>query len=154
LNEPAKENEIVKTPLRHAGVHVPPPLFYIAGLVAGEGLDRWRPLPISRDAAWLREGVGLFGILVWLAVFLSAYITFRRARTTIIPNRPATTVVTHGPYRFTRNPMYVSLVAFYLGAMFLMNTWWPLLFLPVVVAVIDRAIIAREERYLSSAFPE
>jgi protein-S-isoprenylcysteine O-methyltransferase Ste14 len=49
--------------------------------------------------------------------------------------------------------MYVGLVALYLGVTLLMNSWWPLFFLPVVVILIDRTVIAREERYLASAFP-
>ena len=53
----------------------------------------------------------------------------------------------------TRNPMYVSLVALYAGVTLLVNTWWPFLFLPFVVIAVDRAVIAREERYLASAFP-
>lgn len=140
-------------PLSHAGVHLPPPLIYAAGVAAGWGLNRWHPLPITAGASRVRVAAGAAGVLVWLAIFLGALIAFRRARTTLIPNRPAAAVVTEGPYRFTRNPMYVSLVALYLGITLLMNTWWPMLFLPVVVFAIDRAVIAREERYLASAFP-
>jgi protein-S-isoprenylcysteine O-methyltransferase Ste14 len=140
-------------PIPHAGVHFPPPLLYVAGLAAGWGLDRWRALPMTPDASAAREVAGLVGLLIWLALFLSALATFRRARTTLIPNHPAAALVTRGPYRITRNPMYVSLVALYLGVTLLMNSWWPLLFLPVVVILIDRMVIAREERYLASAFP-
>jgi protein-S-isoprenylcysteine O-methyltransferase Ste14 len=138
--------------LPHAGVHFPPPLLYFAGLAAGWGLDRWLRLPISGES-WIREAVGGVGILVWLVLFLSALATFLRARTTLIPNQPARALVTGGPYRVTRNPMYVSLVALYVGVTLLMNSWWPFVFLPAVVLIIDRAVIAREERYLASAFP-
>ncbi len=140
-------------PLPHAGVHFPPPLLYVAGLAAGWGLHRWQPLPLTAGASWVREISGAVGVVVWLALFLSAFTAFRRVRTTIIPNQPAAALVTQGPYRLTRNPMYLSLVALYLGATLLMNSWWPLMFLPVVVAVVDRAVIVREERYLASAFP-
>jgi protein-S-isoprenylcysteine O-methyltransferase Ste14 len=139
--------------LPHAGVRFPPPLLYLAGLVAGWGLDRWRPLPITSGTSWVREAIGVIGILVWLALFLGALVAFRRARTTLIPNQPAAALVTTGPYRLTRNPMYVSLVALYLGITLLANSAWPLLLLPLVVIGIDRAVIAREERYLASAFP-
>jgi protein-S-isoprenylcysteine O-methyltransferase Ste14 len=136
----------------HAGVRFPPPLLYFAGLAAGWGLDRWHRLPISGESP-VREVIGGVGILIWLALFLSALVAFRRARTTLIPNLPAAALVTRGPYRITRNPMYLSLVALYLGVTLLMNSWWPLILLPAVVIVIDRAVIAREERYLASAFP-
>jgi protein-S-isoprenylcysteine O-methyltransferase Ste14 len=93
------------------------------------------------------------GVVVWFALAATAMAAFRRARTTLIPNRPAHALVTTGPYRFTRNPMYVSLVALYLGVTAMLNTWWPVLFLPLVVICIDRMVVAREERYLASAFP-
>jgi protein-S-isoprenylcysteine O-methyltransferase Ste14 len=140
-------------PLAHAGVHVPPPFIYAAGVAAGWELNRWRPLPITAGASRIRELAGIVGVLLWLAIFIAAAVAFRRARTTLIPNRPAAAIVTQGPYRFTRNPMYVSLVALYLGVTAMMNTWWPLILLPLVVIVIDRMVIAREERYLAGAFP-
>ncbi|HEY2065789.1 MAG TPA: isoprenylcysteine carboxylmethyltransferase family protein [Gemmatimonadaceae bacterium] len=140
-------------PLPHAGVRFPPPLVYVVGLAAGWLLNRWWPAPITAGPSGLRVALGALGVLAWLAIFLGAFAAFRRSRTTIVPNRPATVIVTGGPYRFTRNPMYVSLVALYLGLTLLLNTWWPLLFLPVVVVVIQARVIAREERYLQSAFP-
>ncbi|HEX6629907.1 MAG TPA: isoprenylcysteine carboxylmethyltransferase family protein, partial [Gemmatimonadaceae bacterium] len=71
-----------------------------------------------------------------------------------IPNRPATRLATGGPYRLTRNPMYVSLAALYLGVALFANSWWPVALLPLVLLVVDRAVIAREERYLAAAFPD
>lgn len=142
-------------PLPHAGVGFPPPLVYAAGVAAGWALHRWvHPLPITAGNAWPRLALGAAGVLAWLALFASAAATFRRARTTLIPNRPASAIATGGPYRFTRNPMYVSLVALYVGVTLLVNSWWPFLFLPVVIVLIDRTVIAREERYLASAFPQ
>jgi len=141
-------------PIPHAGVHFPPPLIYAAGIAAGWALNRWlHPLPIAAGSSLLREVIGVAGVLAWLALFLSALVAFRRARTTLIPNQPATAIVTTGPYRFTRNPMYVSLVALYVGVTFLLNSWWPVAFLLLVVIAIDRTVIAREERYLAGAFP-
>jgi protein-S-isoprenylcysteine O-methyltransferase Ste14 len=53
----------------------------------------------------------------------------------------------------TRNPMYVSLAVLYVGLTLIVNSWWPLPLLAVVLVVVDRAVIAREERYLAAAFP-
>ncbi len=50
--------------------------------------------------------------------------------------------------------MYVSLVVLYLGITLFVNSWWPVILLPAVVLIVDRAVIAREERYLAAAFPE
>jgi len=140
-------------PRAHAGVAFPPPFVYVAGIVLGWLLHRWRPLPITDGASTVRVALGIAMLLVFLLLFLAAFRAFRRARTTLIPNKPATAFVTSGPYAITRNPMYVSLVALYVAVMLWLNSWWPLVLLPVVVLVIDRAVIAREERYLDEAFP-
>ena len=77
---------------------------------------------------------------------------FFRARTHLIPNRPANALVMAGPYRFTRNPMYVSLTAVYLGVCVLMLSLWALLLLPLVLMVIYTKVIAPEEAYLERRF--
>lgn len=138
----------------HAGVHFPPPLWYLAGLAAGEGLHLWHPWYMTQGASPARVAAGMAGVAVYLALFLGALTAFRRAHTTLIPNKPAAAFVTNGPYRFTRNPMYVSLAAVYLGLSALANSWWPVVLLPLVIIAVDRMVIAREERYLASAFPD
>jgi protein-S-isoprenylcysteine O-methyltransferase Ste14 len=137
----------------HAGVAYPPPLLYVVGLAVGVGLHRWRPWPITAGASTARMTLAILCLLAWAAIFLGALTTFRRARTTMIPNRPATALVSDGPYRFTRNPMYVSLVALYLAVTLFVDSWWPLVLLPVVMLAVDRMVIAREERYLGAAYP-
>ena len=138
---------------RDAGVVVPPPLIYAAGLLAGWALNRWRPLPISAGTPTVRLAVAALCGLLWLALFAGAFGRFRRAHTSIIPNQPTTALVTTGPYRWSRNPMYVSLVALYVAVALVLGSWWPFVLLPVVVLAIDRLVIAREERYLAAAFP-
>lgn len=138
----------------NAGVRFPPPFVYVLGIVGGWLLDRWAgALPITPGPSRMRDVVSILFALVYLALFVGALAAFRRARTTLIPNRPATAFVTRGPYGFTRNPMYLSLVALYVAVALWLNSWWPFLLLPIVVLVIDRAVIAREERYLGAAFP-
>ncbi len=141
------------SPPQHAGVRFPPPLLYVAGIAVGVGLHRWWPLPMTAGASPGRAVGAAICLLAYVALFFGSFAVFRRARTTLIPNRPAAALVTAGPYRFTRNPMYLSLVALYLGVTLLANTWWPLLLLPIVVFAVDRVVIAREERYLAHAFP-
>jgi protein-S-isoprenylcysteine O-methyltransferase Ste14 len=142
-----------ESPLPHPGVRLPPPLLYVAGWAVGVLLNRWRALPITPGPSVVRAIAATACVVAWMALMLSALGAFRRGHTTMVPNRPATSFVTSGPYRFTRNPMYVSLVVLYLGATLFADSWWPLLFLPVVVIAVQRTVIAREERYLGGAFP-
>lgn len=145
-------------PPPHAGVSFPPPFLYVAAFVAGLLLQRGWPLPITGPrhgtarGAVLIAGLALF--LMFLGLLASAFFNFGRARTTVIPNRPASALVTSGPYRISRNPMYLALALLHAGLALLLNTWWPLFFLPIAVIAIDRLVIAREERYLASAFPQ
>jgi protein-S-isoprenylcysteine O-methyltransferase Ste14 len=137
----------------NAGVRFPPPLLYLLGLVVGWIAQHYRPLPITVSHSGARTGLGILSLAIWALLSFSAVALFRRAGTSLIPNKPSAAFVTTGPYRWTRNPMYVSLIALYIGLTLLTNSWWPMLFLPLVVLLIDRLVIAREERYLSSAFP-
>ena len=140
--------------LQSPGVRFPPPLLFAGGLAVGWVLDRYlRALPMAGDGRSLdRAGT----VLVLLGVALAAWgmITFRRAHTAIVPLHPASRIVTNGPYRFTRNPMYTGLTLVYLGVSLHMNSVWPLLALPIVLALLLRLVVRREEAYLRSAFPD
>jgi protein-S-isoprenylcysteine O-methyltransferase Ste14 len=140
-------------PIPHAGVGFPPPLLYAAGLFIGWLVHRNWPLPLTAGASQLREVVAMIFMAGWVVLMCWAFATFFRAHTTFLPNRPATTLVTNGPYRFSRNPMYVSFAALYIAVTLLINSWWPMALLPVVFIAVRRAVVAREERYLASAFP-
>ena len=79
-------------------------------------------------------------------------ISFVRARTAVMPHLPASRLVTAGPYRFTRNPMYLGITLAYAGLALLIDTAWPLLLLPAVLALLMVVVVRREERYLERAF--
>lgn len=135
---------------RGADVRLPPPLVYAVPLLLLWLLDRAVPWRLP-DVA-LRTGLGWALLLAGFALAGWGAATFRRQRTTVIPHHPVTTVVTTGPYRFTRNPMYLGMALAYLGASLLLGSSWPLLGLPLVVLTVDRLVIAREERYLHARF--
>ena len=134
-------------------VRYPPPLLFVFGIVAGWLLYRAFPLPLigstARSAAalvgWLLVALGT-GLSVW------ALATLRGAGTPIRPNQPASTLVTHGPYRHSRNPMYLGLCVVYLGVILLVNSMWTVLFVPFVIAILFLSVIRREERYLAATF--
>lgn len=137
------------------GVQYPPPLLYVIGLGLGWLLQRSYPLSLFPDDS--SAGLWVSGwLLVGLALLLlaAALLTFLRHRTGIYPNQPATAIVRSGPYRFSRNPMYVALTMLYVGIVLLTNQLWPLLLLPLVIMVIQKAVIQREEDYLKEAFGE
>jgi protein-S-isoprenylcysteine O-methyltransferase Ste14 len=134
-------------------VRYPPPLLFGLALLAGGLLHRAFPLPLvgptARSAAaivgWLFVVLGT-GLSVW------GVATFRGAGTSIRPSRPPSTMVTHGPFRLSRNPMYLGLTLVYLGVMLLMNSVWTVLFLPLVIALLYLTVIRHEERHLASTF--
>ena len=135
-----------------SGVRVPPPLVYLAGFLVGLGLEIAFPvdgLPLGLALAGAVVGIGLF-----VALDSSAMQRFRRAGTNVIPFRPTTAIVTSGPYRFTRNPMYVGMACLYAGLALAFGVIWALAILPAVLLFIDRQVIAREERYLEGKFGE
>lgn len=96
--------------------------------------------------------LGWFLFAVGMAFAGAAIATFRLHGTAIIPHLPATRVVESGPYRVSRNPMYVGLTAVYLGLVAWTGAVWPLAILPLVLWVLTAAVIRREERYLSRKF--
>lgn len=134
----------------HADVRVIPPLLYAVPLAVGVGLHAVRPWIIpGRPATTVLGGaVGAAGVLL----AASAAATFRSRDTTVMPHRPVTALVTTGPFRLTRNPMYVGLALVYTGVTLLVGTWWPLTLLPFVLLAVDRLVIAREEPYLARSF--
>jgi protein-S-isoprenylcysteine O-methyltransferase Ste14 len=83
-----------------------------------------------------------------------ALVTLVRHRTTFHPDREASRLVVAGPYRFSRNPIYLGLTAVYAGAALLANTLWAILLLPLVLIIVATQVIGREERYLARTFGE
>jgi protein-S-isoprenylcysteine O-methyltransferase Ste14 len=95
---------------------------------------------------------GLFLVGSWLALAISAVVTFRRAGTTPNPTKPSTALAFGGPYKITRNPMYLGLVLLVLGAGLVMNSIWLVLLAAPVAFFLRNAVILKEERYLERKF--
>jgi protein-S-isoprenylcysteine O-methyltransferase Ste14 len=135
-----------------SGVDLPPPLLYAGGFAAGYGAHRLLAVRLWPETTTVESLLG-WGLLVGgVLLAVSAAYLFRRAGTTPNPMKPTSALVIWGPYRFTRNPMYVGMTALYVGGTLLLNDPWPLAFLPVVIALMQRRVIAREEAYLERRF--
>ena len=132
------------------GVRIPPPLFYAAAVVGGWLLDRWWSLPVGVDS--VRPVFASLLLGGFLLLMGSAITSFRRRRTSVLPFRPATTLVIAGPYRYTRNPMYLGAALLVLALGFWLNTWWPILLLIPTLVIIQRYVIGREESYMRRRF--
>ena len=128
-----------------------PPVALAIGTIAGFGLNWLFPLPFvppSLPRAWI-------GLVLFLAgIFLAAWSarTFRKAHTNVLTSQPASTIVTTGPYGFSRNPIYVGMFLGLGGFAIAFNTLWFLAVLIAMVFVIRFGVIAREEIYLESKF--
>jgi protein-S-isoprenylcysteine O-methyltransferase Ste14 len=132
------------------GVAAPPPLVYLAAIVVGAALERvWRwKLPTGR---W---GTVVGALLIVAAIVLvgSALSQFKRAETSPKPHKPTTAIVTSGPFRFTRNPIYVSFTLAQLGIALMIASGWILALVVPALLFIRIGVIAREERYLERKF--
>jgi protein-S-isoprenylcysteine O-methyltransferase Ste14 len=134
-----------------AGVKIPPPLLYLATLALGILASAWYPLTaLPRVLAWTLGGALIAAGIVIGPVWGMA--TLRRAGTTVRPDRASSRLVTTGPFRFSRNPLYLSLTLVYAGLALAANAVWALLLLIPLLFVIQRFVIRREEAYLARAF--
>ena len=145
---------ITKKRTRGPGTPFPPTLLFVLGLLFAWWLHASIPFEIIAAPSfgpWVLA-VGAVALAAGAAVFWWGMSTFARARTGILLQRPASRLVTYGPYRWSRNPMYVGFVAMYLGLAILMNSVWPIALLPAVIVSLELIVITREERYLRTIF--
>ncbi|HUA77361.1 MAG TPA: isoprenylcysteine carboxylmethyltransferase family protein, partial [Acetobacteraceae bacterium] len=95
---------------------------------------------------------GLVPVLIGVLLAMSAFVRFRLAGTTVRPDRASSALVVRGPYRFTRNPMYLGMTLAYGGVALAAQSLWALLLLPAVLWLIRTRVIAREEAFLRERF--
>ncbi|MFA4818996.1 MAG: isoprenylcysteine carboxylmethyltransferase family protein [Patescibacteria group bacterium] len=131
-------------------VIAPPPFIYLGGIAVGFILHLIKPLSFLPKNFALPLGVVLIVISVLLVV--TAIRTFIRAKTNIDVRKPTTSIVSVGPYRFTRNPIYLSMALLTIGIAVWANALWILITLVPVLLVMQFAVILREEDYLTRKF--
>jgi protein-S-isoprenylcysteine O-methyltransferase Ste14 len=132
-----------------------PPLIYSAALFAAWGLQRvdafaWGDRVLSK----VPSAVGMAVFTVGIALDLWAFFTLRRKGTPVLPTQAARALVTSGPYRFTRNPIYLGNTLALLGLGLLMRWSWAVMLVPVTMSAVTWLAISREEDHLSRRFAE
>jgi len=134
-----------------ANVLIRPPVAWGLAILVGFVLDWIEPLPFMSTedlAVWL--GAIIFALALALAFWAIA--TMTRAGSNVPTNRPTTTIVESGPYRFSRNPIYLGFGLGLVGLAVTFDTLWLLVTLVPFALVIRYAVVAREEAYLERKF--
>lgn len=137
-------------PNDNPGVVAMPPLIFLIFLASGILINVLQPVTFVEGGA--RYVPGVFFLIVSGVIVLLAHIRMRRAGTNVDVRKPATTIVKGSVYRYTRNPMYLSMAILLLAFSFLLGNLWILILTPVFMAVIQKGVIEREEAYLERKF--
>jgi protein-S-isoprenylcysteine O-methyltransferase Ste14 len=133
-------------------MHIPVPWVFVLTYLVGVGLElTLRPYPHTKPPRYvIVVAAVLFAIGAAIAGW--ALVIFHKARTTTVPGKTSSRLVTWGPYRFSRNPMYVGLVLAYMGEAGILRQFWPLILLPLIVTYLNCVVIPVEEARLVEAF--
>jgi protein-S-isoprenylcysteine O-methyltransferase Ste14 len=135
-----------------AGVRFPPPLIYLGALLLGLAMERFVVVR-SFGIDWrLLVATGALLCVVGMGIMLAAALLFRRLGTNAPPTQPTTLIATTGPFRWTRNPMYLAMALIYTGLAIGFDGPIAFALLPLVLIVIQTQVIAREESYLEAKF--
>ncbi len=140
---------------QHEGIALPlPPLIYLGFLILGLTANLVYPLPLSSPETTLVLFLGVGVVACGLLFGASALWAMCRAGVSALPWKQPARLVSDGPFRFSRNPIYVSLAVAYAGLSVALNTIWPLAFLIFAIVTVDRRIILQEEKFLEKKFGE
>lgn len=132
------------------GVIAFPPALYAGTLLIGLVISFFFPISfLPRPIALSLAAIAMIGA-GWFST--SAFRTMKRAETAIDPTKPTTAIVSDGVFRFSRNPLYLSLTLLYIGISLLSNAVWALLLLLPLLVVVQIGVIQREEVYLERKF--
>jgi len=134
----------------HASVKIHPPILLLIHIFAAFLLNGLFPLPFvfPKVLVW----VGYLLILVGLGLAISAAGRIMQAHTTLDPHGSVTEIVTSGPYRFSRNPIYLGFVCLLIGFLFIFRSYWGLILSPVLIVSLYQLVIKHEEVYLEKKF--
>jgi len=127
-----------------------PPVYFLVALLLMGFFHRVAPWVQVLDVPYRYAGIVLMGLALCLVAW--AAFLFRRAGTSIRPFLPSSALVLEGPYKFTRNPMYLGMAGILLGAALYMGSITPFVVIPAFMALITERFIGPEEAKLEAAF--
>ncbi len=136
----------------HPGVYIPPPLIYAVIFAGAVFLQKYMAIDDSFFKKQLTQFLGIIFFVPAIYFSVRSLDQFIRTKNTVVTIKAAGSLQTTGIYRFTRNPMYVSLVLIYLGLTCFVGNWWNIILLPLLLMIIQGYVIKREERYLTRKF--
>ena len=132
------------------GTKLPPPILLLPVLFVGYCLQQLWALDLMNGSGWNVAGWAVIGAGV--AILVASWVQFFRAKTNVLHNQPASSIIQSGLYRFSRNPIYVAALVLQLGIAVLASNLWIALLIPVNKLVLERYVIGREEAYLEREF--
>lgn len=139
---------------RGAQVRFPPPLVFLSGVLLGVTVDRFviaGTMPFSRAISVV---IGLLVLMAGASLIVSARIHFTRTGQSPIPWKPSPALIAQGPYRFTRNPMYLGATLIEVGLGLALNNLWIVAFAIPALLFVHLIAVLPEERYLTDKFGE
>ena len=150
-NEMTPNEQLGGRPTREPFLHIPVPWVFVLGYLVGAGLQVLAPVHASSTpfSTALRLAGGVT-VLVGIALAAWGWSMFKRAGTSRVPGETSSVLVTSGPHRFTRNPMYVGLALAYLGETGALLQVWPLPLLVLVLAYVNWCVVPVEEASLKA----
>ena len=134
------------------GVIVFPPVLFAITMMVGVAFHFLLPLHVF--PTWPARVVGVLVLVAGTLLVRWGRNTMVRMGTSVRPDQPSTALVLEGPFRFTRNPLYLGTTGMYLGVALLIDDLWPLILVLPMLAVLEWGVIRREERYLEMKFGE
>jgi len=133
-----------------AGVALPPPVLFGAGLIAGLAAERL--LPDAEQRVRFARTLGAASVVAGIAIGAAAIVALKRAGTNLDPYKPTTALATGGVFALSRNPAYFGATAIYIGIAMYARSLPAFVLLPIVLGSLDRFVVSREERYLEGRF--
>jgi protein-S-isoprenylcysteine O-methyltransferase Ste14 len=137
-----------------ATVHIPPPIFFILCLGIALILEYLFPVKLQGIPFLLRMNIGVILLIIACAIAVSSFIVLIRNKTPFDPAKATIRIVKEGPFRFSRNPLYLSLIIIISGIAFLVFSVWLFIAIPVLFLLLHFYAVKPEECYLSLKFGE